>query len=120
MDELRCWVDSSPFGDVECSFDPDNYTFRLKDINPHGAVRGGTSINIELKGMYNREIAAITDSFEVLTLTEENYMIDIITAGLGVASNCDWPCWDCPFDQPGTCLKCDPRDTAPLPLFFNG
>ena len=120
LSELKCWIDSDPFGEVVCDFDEDTYTFILKDINPHGSLRGGSSLNVELKGLINRKIAELTDSFEALTLTEDGYMIDRIVEGLLVASNCDWPCWDCPAAEPGTCLKCDARDNAPLPLFFNG
>lgn len=120
LSTLKCWIDSSPFGDVACDFDKDTYTFVLRDINPHGALRGGSNLNIELKGLFNRKVAAITDSFMALTMTEDGYMIDEIVAGLTVASNCDWPCWDCPADQPAMCLKCDTRETALLPLFFNG
>ena len=46
LNEMKCWIDSSPFGDVECDFDRDAYTFLLKDINPHGALRGGTELKI--------------------------------------------------------------------------
>jgi hypothetical protein len=51
----------------------------MPDVNPHGALRGGTEINVELKGLKNREIAEVTDSFEILTLTEDGYLIDELT-----------------------------------------
>ena len=45
-------------------------------------------------------------------------MIDKLTQGMTVASNCDWPCWECPVGQPSQCLKCDTREDALYPLFF--
>ena len=77
--KLACWVDSSPFGDLPCTFDADRYLFTLADVNPHGALRGGTEINVELKGLKNRGIVEVTDSFEILTLTEDSFLIDETT-----------------------------------------
>ena len=54
---LKCWIDSSPIGDVKCDFDADSYTFTLRDINPFGSLRGGSRLQIELKGLLNDEIA---------------------------------------------------------------
>ena len=39
------------------------------DINPHGSVRGGSTLQIELQGLYNRKTAEVSDSFTALTLT---------------------------------------------------
>ena len=75
--EFKCWIDSSPFGgNVECTFDRVTRTYTLIDINPHGSVRGGSTLKIELEGLYNRDIAETTDSFTALTLTEDGYLID--------------------------------------------
>ena len=90
------------------------------DINPHGAVRGGSTLQIELQGLYNRETAEVSDSFTALTLTQDGFLIDELTAGLQVSSNCDWPCWECPAGEPQKCLKCDTRPDSLLPLYFDG
>lgn len=94
--------------------------FTLQDVNPFGALRGGSEIKIELKGLVNREIAEVSDSFEILTLTEDGFLIDEYLEGLTVSSNCDWPCWECPVGEPSKCLKCDTREEALLPLFYDG
>ena len=119
-EELRCFIDSSPFDTVECTFDRDTFTFRLIDVNPHGMLRGGTTLQVELKGLYNRRTAEVSDSFTALTLTQDGFLIDELVTGMTVASNCDWPCWECPIDQPSKCLKCDTRPDSLLPLLFNG
>ncbi len=95
---MTCWIDSSPFGTVDCTFDKDSYTFVLMDINPYGALRGGSTLLVELKGFKNRDVAASTSTFTVLSMTEEDYMIDQVLEGLTVAANCDWPCWECPLN----------------------
>jgi len=117
---LKCWIDSFPFDDVKCDFSREDNSLLLHNINPFSAIRGGTSLNIELKGLSNRKTAEASDSFEVLTLTNDGYFIDETRSGLRVASNCDWPCWDCPVETPSKCLRCDTREGAELPLFFNG
>ena len=73
---MECWIDSSPFGVVDCTFDRDSYTFVLLDINPYGSLRGGSTLLVELKGFRNREVAASTGTFTVLSMTEDGYLID--------------------------------------------
>ena len=48
VEELKCWIDSSPFDTVQCTFDRASRTYNLIDINPHGSVRGGTTLQVEL------------------------------------------------------------------------
>ena len=77
-EEMTCWIDSSPFGIVECTFDADTYTFVLLDINPYGELRGQSTLLIELSGFRNRDVAAPTGTFTALTMTEDGYLIDQI------------------------------------------
>ena len=98
--ELACWASSSPFGDVQCSFSETDSVVTFIDVNPHGNLRGASEVKLELSGFTNRETANATSSFQITTLTEEGFLIDQVTDGLTVASNCDWPCWECPVGQP--------------------
>lgn len=65
-----------------------------------------------LRNPLNNEASA---SFEVVTFNRVGdvlYFIDQAVTGLEVASNCDYPCKDCPSTDPTFCLSCFPTSAG--------
>ena len=76
-------------------------------------VRGGNTVEIELKGFINSEVATITDPFTILTKTGEGFLIDEWREATGIASNCNYPCLQCSESDPSMCRKCNTEPDSP-------
>ena len=76
-------------------------------------VRGGNTIEVELKSFVNSEFALTTDSFSILTMTSEGYLIDEQQEGIGFSSNCNYPCLQCSENDPSVCRKCNTEPDSP-------
>ena len=74
----------------------------------------GEKIHITLDGLRTPYLSDPTDSFQMTTFNYIDdtfyYFIDQKTQGIIISSKCDYPCKDCPDNEPSTCLSCYPND----------
>ena len=109
---LSCWVSTNPSKDSECVFDEATYTFEIFDVNP-SLVRGGNTIEIELRGFVNSDVADAQDPFTLTTRTSEGFLIDEWQDTQSVSSSCNYPCLQCSESDPSECRKCNTEADSP-------
>ena len=74
----------------------------------------GQKIRLVVSGLRTPYTSDETDSFQMTTFNYVDdtfyYMIDKVVTGLTINSKCNYPCKDCPDDEPSVCLACYPED----------
>ena len=94
-DSFGCRVNTRPTEDtVNCTYDETARKITIPEINTV-YLQPGTHIEIDLYGIINSLYAAATDSLEVSLFTQDNYIVNIVTTGLSIEANCDFPCVTC-------------------------
>lgn len=76
-------------------------------------------ITIEIGGFSNSKFAALTDTFTLLTLSKNGFMVDQNLQELQLTANCNYPCLQC-SENPSECRICDTSSTSLFPFYHNG
>ena len=69
----------------------------------------GAKISVKLIGLRTPYQSDETKSFVMTTfnfIEGKYYFIDTVTSGMTINSKCNFPCKDCPANDPGKCLSC--------------
>ena len=91
-----------------CSHNSATRTITISNIVPTTKIVAGTAVQITLANMKNPSTSTSSSSFTVSTYevnSGNNYILDTVTTGLTLKSNCNYPCKECSSSTPSVCTS---------------